>query len=361
MSHEIRTPLNAVVGMTNLLIDKKPREDQVRYLSAMRQASYNLLHIINDILDISKIEAGKIEIESIDFNLEECVDVVYQTLHLKAEEQKITLRYSIGDDIPKWIKGDPTRLTQILTNLIGNAIKFTPEGGSVDVIVTKESGDDPTWIKFAVQDTGIGIAPEQLHKVFESFSQESSDTTRKFGGTGLGLTISKQLVELQGGSLQVASTKGKGTTFWFLIPYSTGVEIRKTTKADYASFDKKLTVLLAEDQPMNQMVAVDTLEDMFPGITIDIANNGQEAVDRAHEKVYDLIFMDVHMPLKDGYTATQEIRNGNGMNSKSPILALTANAVKEEIDKCLESGMNRHLAKPFDPAVLRQTVIDLAG
>lgn len=361
MSHEIRTPLNAVVGMTNLLIDKNPREEQMRYLSAMRKASYNLLHIINDILDISKIEAGKIEIEAIDFAIEECVDVVYQTLHLKAEEQKTILRCVIGENVPKWLKGDPTRLTQILTNLIGNAIKFTPEGGFIDVFVTKESGDEPSWIKFAVQDTGIGIAPDQLHKVFESFSQESSDTTRKFGGTGLGLTISKQLVELQGGSLHVASTKGKGTTFWFLIPFFAGQEVKKVTKADYAAFDKKLTVLLAEDQPMNQMVAVDTLEDLFPGITIDIANNGQEAVDKAQEKVYDLIFMDVHMPLKDGYTATKEIRDGNGINSKSPILALTANAVKEEIDKCLESGMNKHLAKPFDPAVLRQTVIDLAG
>ncbi|MBK9636975.1 MAG: response regulator [Bacteroidetes bacterium] len=238
MSHEIRTPLNAVVGMTNLLIDKNPREEQMRYLSAMRKASYNLLHIINDILDISKIEAGKIEIEAIDFNLEECVDVVYQTLHLKAEEQKTNLRYTIGDDVPKWLKGDPTRLTQILTNLIGNAIKFTPENGFIDVLVTKESGEDPAWIKFAVQDTGIGIAPDQLHKVFESFSQESSDTTRKFGGTGLGLTISKQLVELQGGSLHVNSTKGKGTTFWFLIPYNIGQEVKKITKADYASFDK---------------------------------------------------------------------------------------------------------------------------
>ena len=361
MSHEIRTPLNAVVGMTNLLIDKNPREDQMRYLGAMRKASYNLLHIINDILDISKIEAGKIEIESIDFDIADCVDVVYQTLHLKAEEQKTILRCVIGENVPKWIKGDPTRLTQILTNLIGNAIKFTPEGGYIDVRVLNESGENPIWLKFEVQDTGIGISPDQLHKVFESFSQESSDTTRKFGGTGLGLTISKQLVELQGGSLHVKSTKGKGTTFWFLIPYHLGQEVMKITKADYAAFDKKLTVLLAEDQPMNQMVAVDTLEDLFPGIIIDVANNGQEAVDKALEKAYDLIFMDVHMPLKDGYTATREIRSGNGINSKSPILALTANAVKEEIDKCLESGMNKHLAKPFDPAVLRQTVIDLAG
>lgn len=361
MSHEIRTPLNAVVGMTNLLLDKKPREDQLKYLSSMRKASYNLLHIINDILDISKIEAGKILIESIDFDLADCVDVVYQTLHLKAEEQKTNLKVSIGNDVPKWVKGDPTRLTQILTNLIGNAIKFTPDGGDIDVRVSVESGTDPVWLKFEVQDTGIGISPEQLHKVFESFSQESSDTTRKFGGTGLGLTICKQLVELQGGTLQVSSTKGKGTTFWFLIPYPIGQEVTKLSKADYAAFDKKLTVLLAEDQPMNQMVAVDTLEELFPGIEIDVANNGQEAVDRASEKSYDLIFMDVHMPIKDGYIATQEIRNGAGINSHCPILALTANAVKEEIDKCLASGMNRHLAKPFDPAVLRQTVIDLAG
>ena len=361
MSHEIRTPLNAIVGMTNLLLDKKPREDQMKYLSAMHKASYNLVHIINDILDISKIEAGKIQIEAIDFDLVDCVDVVYQTLHLKAEEAKITLRVTIGEGVPKWIVGDPTRLTQILTNLIGNAIKFTPEGGCVDIRVLKESGENPLWLKFEVQDTGIGIATDQIHKIFESFSQESSDTTRKFGGTGLGLTISKQLVELQNGALHVSSTKGKGTTFWFLIPYPEGQEVFKVNKGDFEKFDKKLTVLLAEDQPMNQMVAIDTLEELFPGIIIDLAHNGQEAVDKAAEKKYDLIFMDVHMPLKDGYMATSEIRNTQGLNQHSPVLALTANAVKEEIDKCLSSGMNKHLAKPFDPIVLRQIVIELAG
>ncbi|MBL7922596.1 MAG: response regulator [Bacteroidia bacterium] len=361
MSHEIRTPLNAVVGMTNLLLDKGPRDDQMRYLNAMRQASHNLLNIINDILDISKIEAGKILLEQIDFNLEETVDGVYQTLHLKAEEKKINLVYTLSPDVPKWVKGDPTRLTQILTNLTGNAIKFTPEEGRITIRVSKESGKDPVWLKFEVEDTGIGISPDQIHKIFESFSQESSDTTRKFGGTGLGLTISKQLVELQGGTLQVSSTKGLGTTFWFLIPYAQGTEIIKDAKAGHLEFNRQLTVLLAEDQPMNQMVAVDTLESLFPGIVIDVANNGQEALDHAGTKKYDLIFMDVHMPVKDGYSATREIRASAGPNAATPILALTANAVREEIDKCLESGMNRHLAKPFDPDKLKQTVIELVG
>jgi signal transduction histidine kinase len=361
MSHEIRTPLNAVVGMTNLLLDKGPREDQLRYLNAMRQASNNLLNIINDILDISKIEAGKIVLEEIDFDLPYTVDGVYQTLHLRAESQKLKLEYHIAPDIPKWLMGDPTRLTQVLINLTGNAIKFTPEGGTVTINVKLEKSGDPSWVRFEVTDTGIGISPDQIHKIFESFSQESSDTTRKYGGTGLGLSISKNLVELQGGTLQVSSTKGAGTTFWFLLPLKAGKEVVKQEKKKDTTALRPLTVLLAEDQPMNQMVAIDTLEGMFPGITIDVANNGQEAVEHANKKKYDLIFMDVHMPVMDGYNATINIRNSAGPNAQSPILALTANAVKEEIDKCLESGMNRHLAKPFEPEKLKQTVIELTS
>lgn len=361
MSHEIRTPLNAVVGMTNLLLDKGPREDQLRYLNAMRQASHNLLSIINDILDISKIEAGKIVLEEIDFDLNNTVDGVYQTLHLKAEEKKINLRYNIAAGVPGWVKGDPTRLTQVLINLTGNAIKFTPEGGEVTIRVNREGKDEPVWLKFEVIDTGIGISPEQIDKIFESFSQESSDTTRKFGGTGLGLSISKQLVELQGGTLQVSSTKGAGTNFWFLLPYATGREVREERDKETVTINRPITVLLAEDQPMNQMVACDTLEGLFADITIEVANNGQEAVDMAGRRKYDLIFMDVHMPVKDGYMATREIRSGGGPNASTPILALTANAVKEEIDKCLAAGMNRHLAKPFEPEKLKEMVTVLTS
>jgi CheY-like chemotaxis protein len=286
---------------------------------------------------------------------------VYQTLHLKAEEKKLELGYTIDAAVPAWLKGDPTRLTQVLINLTGNAIKFTPEGGRVDVICKQEADADGTWLRFEVSDTGIGIAEDQLDKIFESFSQESSDTTRKFGGTGLGLTISRQLVELMGGSLQVSSVKGQGTTFWFRLPCRAGTAKKSETASTGSKLREHLTVLLAEDQPMNQMVAVDTLESLFPGITVDVADNGQIAVEKAAARPYDLIFMDVHMPVMDGYTATRNIRSGGGPNASTPILALTANAVKEEIDRCLESGMNRHLAKPFEPEKLRDMVTQLTS
>lgn len=361
MSHEIRTPLNAILGMNHLLLEKSPREDQLRYLTSMQQAGNNLLQIINDILDISKIEAGKIQLEHIDFNLRETAEGVCQTLHFQAEKKQLSLHVDIDHRAPEWIKGDPTRLTQILTNLVGNAIKFTPDGGKIDLRVQMEKQGEADWLKFEVQDTGIGISPEHLSKIFESFSQESSDTTRKFGGTGLGLTICKQLVELQGGSLQVKSTKGIGTTFWFLLPFEEGHAVEKKKLSFFSNSDKKIAVLLAEDQPMNQMVATDTLEELFPGISIDIANNGEEAVQMAALKSYDIILMDVHMPQKDGYDATREIRASAGKNARTPILALTANAVKEEIDKCLAAGMNRHLAKPFDPEKLRSSILELTS
>lgn len=372
MSHEIRTPLNAVIGMTNLLLDKGPREDQMRYLRSMKLAGHNLLNIINDILDISKIEAGKIVLEYVDLDLYELIDNVHETLQVKVDEKNtqyeargenkhLDFRKVIDAAVPRWIKGDPTRLTQILINLCSNAIKFTAEG-SVTICVLPDPTAPQQRLRFEVIDTGIGIAIDKLDKIFESFSQESGDTTRKFGGTGLGLTISKQLVELQNGQLHVSSTKGKGTTFWFTLPFMKGEEVKEVQKSDIHThkFTGPLTVLLAEDQPMNQMVATETLEGLFDGITIDIANNGQEAIDRAGEKKYNIILMDVHMPLKDGYMATREIRSEGLINSQTPILALTANAIKEEIDKCLESGMNGHLAKPFDPLRLKELIIELA-
>lgn len=372
MSHEIRTPLNAVIGMTNLLLDKGPREDQLRYLRSMKLASHNLLNIINDILDISKIEAGKIVIEQIDFDLHEVVHNVYETLHVKVveknreyeskgENKHLDFVTEIDPAVPQWIKGDPTRLTQILINLSGNAIKFT-EQGSVTIRLLPSPAAPDTDLRFEVSDTGIGIAIDKLDKIFEPMTQENEETTRKFGGTGLGLTISKQLVEMQNGQLHVSSTKGKGTTFWFTLPLTKGQPVKEMNKSDISSdrISGPLTILLAEDQPMNQMVAVDTLEGLFEGITVDIANNGQEAIDRAGEKKYNIILMDVHMPLKDGYMATSEIRSGGGINAQTPILALTANAVKEEIDKCLQSGMNSHLAKPFDPLKLKEMMLKLA-
>jgi signal transduction histidine kinase len=363
MSHEIRTPLNAIIGMTNLLLDKEPREDQMRYLKGMKQASVNLLAIINDILDVSKIEAGKITFEHIDYNLREAIDGVYQTLYLKAEEKKISFNVEMESSIPQWLKGDPVRLSQILINLVGNAIKFTPENGEIKIHIIAKNVDGKTInLRFEVTDTGIGISPDKMNQIFESFTQESNDTTRRFGGTGLGLTISKQLVELQGGYMQVSSTKNVGTTFSFELDYEIGDPPQEEViQSPRFNINSPLTVLLVEDQPMNQMVAVDTLESLFDGISVELAENGQQAVDMAKQKKYDLIFMDIHMPIMDGYEATKHIRASEGPNQNSTILALTANAIKEEVEKCFEVGMDRHLAKPFDPVKLRVLVEELAG
>ncbi len=358
MSHEIRTPLNAVVGMTNLLLENKPREDQMRYLKAMKQASNNLLGIINDILDLAKIEAGKVSFEYIDFNLHDAVEGVYETLLHKAKEAKLKFSFSISNDTPEWVKGDPTRLSQILINLAGNSLKFTPEGGSVEIRCHAVTDKGKMRLQFEVKDTGIGIGPDELSKIFDSFTQASSDTTRKFGGTGLGLTITKQLVELQGGTIGVSSTKNVGTTFYFALPTEAGEDRSAPVPEHHVfTFDRPMAVLLAEDQPMNQMVAVDTLESLFPGIKVDVANNGQEAVELAAKNTYDIILMDIHMPVMDGFDATREIRKGSG--AATPIVALTANVIKEEVDKCLEAGMNAHVGKPFRAEELKNTMANL--
>lgn len=357
MSHEIRTPLNAVVGVTHLLLEKNPREDQLRYLRSMKQASQNLLALINDILDISKIEAGKIAFEKISYNPSALLENVHQTLQVKAEEKSIDFSCACDADVPEWIMGDPARLTQILTNLAGNAIKFTPETGKVSMHCTLYNNGKDSRIRYEVKDTGIGIEADQLDRIFESFTQASDDTTRKFGGTGLGLSISKQLVELMGGTIHVESRFGFGTRFYFDMPYETGEAHAISQQADEPALpSRKLKFLLAEDQPMNQMVASDILESMFPGCKVEVAANGKEAVLKASEDQYDLVFMDIHMPEMDGFEATRKIRAaGNSV----PVIALTANVIREEIEKCLEVGMNRHLAKPFEPGLLKQAVLEL--
>lgn len=358
MSHEIRTPLNAVVGMTHLLLEKNPREDQLRYLRAMKQASQNLLTLINDILDISKIEAGKISFEKISFNPTLLLDNVWQTLYVKAEEKSIDFTITVNGDVPEWICGDPARLIQILTNLAGNAIKFTPEKGKVEMQCTVEDLEKGRYVRFHVHDNGIGIEASQLDKIFESFTQASNDTTRKYGGTGLGLTISRQLVELMGGSIHVESQFGKGTRFYFDIPLEAGeVNLEEhQSKQDVGQIENAYRFLLAEDQPMNQMVASDILVSLFPMCTVEVADNGKIAVEKLGAGQFDLVFMDIHMPVMDGYEATRNIR---AAGHKLPIIALTANVIKEEIDRCYEVGMDLHLAKPFDPEKLKQSVLEL--
>lgn len=368
MSHEIRTPLNAVIGMTNLLLNQDPKTEQMRYLRSMKLASHNLLGIINDILDLAKIEAGKIDLEKIDFSLKETMEGVCNTLQVKAEEKNIALNCNISPDVPEFLKGDPVRLTQILTNLISNAIKFTELGG-VTLEVKKHPGtfSDPDLmsLSFKVIDTGIGIAPENINLIFESFTQASGDTTRKYGGTGLGLTITKQLIEIHKGTVNIESEPGKGTTFEVVIPYQKGnfveTALSKLMFDNDLQPDKPLHLLLVEDQPFNQMVAVDTLQSLFKDITVDVANNGREALEmvQSSPKLFDLILMDVQMPEMDGYEATVQIRKLSDNKEKTIIMAMTANVIKEEIDKCFSSGMNDFIAKPFEPAQLKQKILQL--
>jgi len=355
MSHEIRTPMNAIVGMTRLLLAKEPKPDQLRYLNAIQLSSNNLLVIINDILDLSKIEAGKIIIEHTDFSIREIVQSVRDMLLLKVEEKGIELRVSIAPEIPKKLIGDPTRINQVLINLTGNAVKFT-EKGYVEVKASLDKKeDDKLWIRFDVTDSGIGIAPEYVGTIFDSFTQAGADVTRKFGGTGLGLTISKQLAELMGGKISVQSELQKGTTFSVLIPLEEAAvqeEVKHVSVLDAASMVRlnQIKVLLVEDNEFNRMVAEDTLKELIPGISLHIAVNGEEAVNLLQREMYDVVLMDIQMPVMDGITATKVIRKTLPEPARSvKIIAMTANVMQEDVQGYFDIGMNAYVSKPFNP------------
>lgn len=365
MSHEIRTPMNAIVGMTRLLLSKEPKQDQLRYLNAIQQSADNLLVIINDILDLSKIEAGKIIIEHTDFSLREVMHSIRDVLMLRAEEKHVDLRVNIDPAIAQRLVGDPTRINQVLINLAGNAIKFT-EKGYVEVnaqLQKKENNKD--WIQFDIIDTGIGIAPDYVGKIFESFTQAGTDIARKFGGTGLGLTISKQLVELMNGQIKVKSELGKGTTFSVLIPMEESAVQVEEEKSDVVN-EKVLQllndtkILLVEDNEFNRMVAEDTLKELLPGITIDIAVNGEEAVNRVQDTRYDFVLMDIQMPVMDGVTATRTIRTTLAPPARdTKIIAMTANVLQEDVKQYFAIGMNAYVSKPFqtDELLLKMAAV----
>ena len=353
MSHEIRTPMNAIIGMARLLLSKSPRPEQLRYLNAIQISADNLLVIINDILDVSKIEAGKIIIEHIDFSIREVLQSATDMLMLKAEEKNIALRMTIDPSIPKRLTGDPTRVNQVLINLAGNAVKFT-EKGSVEVIASlaKQEGNK-LWVRFDVKDTGIGIAKEHINNIFDSFTQAGADTTRKFGGTGLGLTICRQLVGLMSGEISVASELGSGTTFTAIIPFEEAAvqeEVNKNNVLDERSMKRlnNLKVLLVEDNEFNRMVAEDTLKEVLPGIRLNMALNGKEAVEAVRSEMYDVILMDIQMPVMDGVTATTTIRTKlPEPNCNVKIIAMTANVMQEDVQQYFEAGMNGYISKPF--------------
>ncbi len=364
MSHEIRTPMNAIKGMTDILLRRAPQTAQLEYLDGIRQSTDSLLVIIDDILDISKIEAGKIELESIPFSMKELFANVHTIMQFKAEEKGLQLKNHIPKDIPL-LSGDPSRLRQVLINLVGNAIKFTTKGVVTMSVQSTLQDDEKSELHFTVSDTGVGIDPDRLEKIFKSFEQAYTDTSRKYGGTGLGLSISKKLVELHGGRMWVESEKGKGSQFHFSIEYplATAEEVHPDEAAipfeKMARSLKGIRILLVEDNTFNAIVAEEELEDAIPEVEVDVAENGAIAVEKMRSGSYDIILMDVQMPVMNGFEATAKIRAMDSQTAGVPIIAMTANVMKEEVEKCYEAGMDEFIGKPFDTAELLRKMLNL--
>jgi CheY-like chemotaxis protein len=319
-------------------------------LDMLTSSAVSLLTIINDILDFSKLEAGKFDFDVLPFNLSQVANAVITLLRTRAEEQGISLETEIDPALPAWLVGDSGRLRQILLNLIGNAVKFTATGGVLVAAHAIPAPAGAVGIEFAITDTGIGIDDEAQKNLFGSFAQADSSISRRYGGSGLGLAISKRLVEGQGGTIGVESEPGKGSRFWFRIFYAAGAAPADAGAAAAIVQLPPLRILLAEDNPVNQKVALGLLAKGSHLITI--ANNGREAVEAAAAGTFDVVLMDVQMPIMDGLTAAREIRRLPGAAGAVPIIALTANAMREDAERCSAAGMNACVTKPIDPATL---------
>ncbi|MEM7531427.1 MAG: ATP-binding protein [Chloroflexota bacterium] len=378
MSHEIRTPMNGVIGMTSLLQATPLSEEQLGYVETIRSSGNELLTIINDILNLSKIEAGKFEFEYQPFNLRQSIEDIFDLVTPSVETKGLALKLNYDTHLPEWIEGDATRTRQILVNLLSNAVKFTDQGQVTLTVVKKGIADDDSdagrdthkdgaeiQLHFSVQDTGIGIPQDRISRLFESFSQVDSSTTRRFGGTGLGLVISKQLCEGMGGYIWVESVEGVGSTFHFTIPTKsvTHQPAESSSKKKKKRFDRTfaqrypLRILLAEDNSVNQKVAVHMLGRM--GYQVDVAADGKEAVDAVFRQPYNLVLMDVHMPEMDGIEATRKITHELPKDQQPTIIALTAGVLDDERANCIEAGMVDVVTKPFTVNSLSETLTNI--
>lgn len=359
MSHEIRTPMNAVIGLTNILQQEKPRTDQVENLNTLMFSADLLLSLINDILDFSKLEAGKITFENHDFDLHLLTNNIRNSIKLKAEEKNLEFETSIDPAVPVMVKGDQVRLSQILTNLTANAIKFTHEGNVLIKLQLISKTEDKVTVRFSVKDTGIGISENKFEKIFLSFSQADTDTTRKFGGTGLGLSITKKLLDLQGSNINLESEPGKGSNFFFDLTFQIASDEQVLKKEEAAVYDfqgfKGTKILLVEDNKINVLVAKKFLNKW--NLNIDIAENGEIALRMVQNTDYKLVLMDLEMPVMDGYTATQKIRELKPLKYKNlPIIALSASAISDFRIKAIKVGMNEFVTKPFNPGELHNVI-----
>jgi PAS domain S-box-containing protein len=365
MSHEIRTPMNAVMGIADLLAKTSLTPEQDKYVQIFRRSGDNLLNLINDILDLSKVEASQLDLEQTGFSLSDHLEKAIEMVALKAQEKGLSLVCTIAPDVSNELVGDPTRLRQVLLNLLGNAIKFT-EAGEVSLKVERDQdGSVPTALKFSVSDTGIGIAGDKLGRVFERFTQADSSTTRRFGGSGLGLTISKRLVELMGGRIGVTSVVGQGSVFQFSVPFEVWTAANRPVSAPIGAGPEAplpaLRILMAEDSPDNCTIALAYLEDT--PYLIDVAETGLVACEMFKAGHYDLLLMDRQMPVMDGLTATRAIRAWEKVNGRAPtpIIALTASALKGDRETCLAAGCTAYLTKPIKQDVLLQAIKDYSA